>query len=53
MGIISINQFTVKLDSKGEENKANSVGIGYKLVDSNNIARLCHPKKRGIPYNVT
>lgn len=31
------NRFTVKLDSKGEENKANSVGIGYKLVDSNNI----------------
>ena len=25
------------MDIKGEENKANSVGIGYKLVDSNNI----------------
>ena len=25
------------MGSKGEENKANSVGIGYKLVDSNNI----------------
>lgn len=29
---------TFTLDSKvGEENKANSVGIGYKLVDSNNV----------------
>lgn len=37
MDIIFINQFTVKLDSKGEENKANNVGIGYKLLDSNNI----------------